>query len=362
MAERFDKNYYQRLGLGPEDAELIDAFRMILPELPPNPWSTADNADGDSAGTGSEIDDEADDAYATGATQDPSQREPDSMLIAGGLSNVVQLQATRRVLVMSDIHGNLAALEAVLARADELGVVDAWCLGDVLGYGPFPHECQRLVEERCSIILAGNHDLAVFNGRGLKWFNDGAAAGVRYSREQVFKEGTAAGARAGRWPSDVRLAGGEIVLAHGAPSPFDPVNDYAFAYVAPEDILTVCDKARLVLVGHHHVPMCAVQGGLDPEEPKSAKIAEAPLTVFESEDGQKITFDNSMRVVANPGSVGQPRDGDPRAHFAIVTLAGTGEPIAFEWHRVDYDIEATVSAMRKTRLPGWLADRLRRGE
>jgi diadenosine tetraphosphatase ApaH/serine/threonine PP2A family protein phosphatase len=243
-----------------------------------------------------------------------------------------------RVAVISDIHSNLRALEAVLADVDGgEGVDEVWCLGDVVGYGPRPNECCDLVRERASVSLCGNHDLAVLGSLDVAEFAGDAGRAARWTAQVL-------GAEQRAWLSELkplgRAAGAE--LFHG--SPRDPV----WEYVLSEQVALVslqATAAPLVLVGHSHVALAlalatgsrALEGGLAPNG------TVAPL--------------EGRRLLANPGSVGQPRDSDPRAAWLHVDF----EAGAATFRRVAYDIEQTQAEIRERGLPEGLASRLTHG-
>jgi putative phosphoesterase len=225
-----------------------------------------------------------------------------------------------RVAVISDIHGNLPALKAVLS---DLGVVDAlYCLGDMVGYGPEPNE---VVEEirRLSpdVVLMGNHDHAVITG-DTSDFTTHAALAVEWTRARL-KVGNGEYLSPLSASARFRVAGRTVGLYHG--SPRDPLNEYIFPG-QPDFILrslVQTAQAEIVLLGHTHVPF-------------------------------KAEINSSL--LANPGSVGQPRDGDPRASYAILDI----EPrrVDFEIRRIRYDVDLVASRIRRSGLPAFLADRL----
>jgi predicted phosphodiesterase len=237
-----------------------------------------------------------------------------------------------RVAVVSDIHGNLAALEATLAAVDEHTVDELWCLGDVVGYGPRPNECCAVVESRAAVSLVGNHDELALRGAAFEHeFNPDAAAAGRWthsvldSRARAFLEGLA---------PQAELDGAQ--LFHG--SPRDPVWDYVLSREGMVEALELT-AAPLVLVGHSHVPF-AYSSEDELEFGPGLAGAEADL--------------GDLRWVLNPGSVGQPRDGDPRSSYLVLDLA---ERRAY-FHRVAYDVERTQREIREQGLPEILAARL----
>jgi predicted phosphodiesterase len=241
-----------------------------------------------------------------------------------------------RVAVISDIHGNLHALEAVLQDVDERRVDATWCLGDLVGYGPRPNRCCALAAERAAICLAGNHDLAVRGDIDLEEFAGDAAAAAAWTREVLDDDSRSF--LAGLMPS-ARAEG--VELFHG--SPRDPVWEYVLSDEAAAAALELT-QASIVLVGHSHVALVirdegdSLSGGLAP-------------------DGSELELGDD-RWLLNPGSVGQPRDGDPRAAWLLLDL----DARSAQFHRVPYPIERTRAEIRERGLPELLGARLERGE
>jgi len=241
-----------------------------------------------------------------------------------------------RVAVISDIHGNLSALETVLAAVDADAPDELWCLGDLVGYGPRPNECCAAVEARAAVCLGGNHDLAVRGTLDLAEFSGDAAAAAAWTRGVL--EPAARAYLDSLEPEGEREG---IPLFHG--SARDPVWEYVLSDEAAAVTLELAG-APLVLVGHSHVALQVSQrdgvlaGGLAPA-------------------GSEIGLDEG-RTLLNPGSVGQPRDGDPRAAYLLLDL----EARRASFRRVDYDIERTQAEMRAAELPELLATRLAAGQ
>jgi diadenosine tetraphosphatase ApaH/serine/threonine PP2A family protein phosphatase len=240
-----------------------------------------------------------------------------------------------RVAVISDIHGNLHALEAALGAIDDLAVDELWCLGDTVGYGARPNECCALTQERADLCLAGNHDLAVIGKVDLDEFAGEAGAAARWTRDVLNDEARTFLSRLE--PQGTRPG---VELFHA--SPLDPVWHYVLSDDAALYSL-LATETPVVLVGHSHVALAieqvdsAVAGGLVPAG-----------TVINLTD---------RRFLLNPGSIGQPRDGDPRAAFLVLDLEGR----TAEFRRVDYPIERTQEEIRAAGLPAVLADRLSQG-
>ncbi len=241
-----------------------------------------------------------------------------------------------RVAILTDIHANLPALEAVLKAIDDANVQERWCLGDVVGYGAQPDECARLVSERCDLCLVGNHDLAVTGEIDTEVFSASAAAAVEWTRENSAAETLEF--LKGLRPED---QGREVGLYHA--SPRDPV----WEYVLSLDQALECMKEQehdVSLIGHSHIALYFSEGASRPEG------GQAPADhTLELSEG---------RWLINPGSVGQPRDGDPRAAWLELD---TDKKTA-TYRRVAYEIDSAAEAIRTAGLPGMLADRLYIGQ
>ena len=240
-----------------------------------------------------------------------------------------------RIAVISDVHSNLHALQAVLAAIDAESVDEVWCLGDVVGYGPRPNECCTLVRERASLCLAGNHDLGVIGTIDLDFFAGEAGAAARWTRAEL---GDAArGFLAGLEPSG-RADGVELYHA----SPRDPIWEYV---LGPEHALAALavTAAPLVLIGHSHFPLALSLHGMRALGGSAAAGHEADLS--------------EGRWLLNPGSVGQPRDGDPRAAWLLLDT----DARRASFRRVEYPVALTQAEMRAGGLPEMLAARLTHG-
>jgi diadenosine tetraphosphatase ApaH/serine/threonine PP2A family protein phosphatase len=240
-----------------------------------------------------------------------------------------------RVAVVSDIHSNLHALEAALAAIDAEAPDELWCLGDLVGYGPRPNECCAAVADRADVCLAGNHDLAVRGTIELEEFGGEAAVAARWTREVLEPE--AQELLDGLKPTG---AAHGVALYHG--SARDPIWEYVLSDASAAATLELADSP-LVLVGHSHVALQIVQAADELEG------AVAPAGTEVSVDG--------VRALLNPGSVGQPRDGDPRAAFLLLDL----EAQRASFRRVEYDVVRTQREIRDAGLPELLAARLELG-
>ena len=239
-----------------------------------------------------------------------------------------------RIAVLSDVHANLRAFEAVLAEIDAGRFDGIWCLGDIVGYGPKPNECAALLQERATICLAGNHDLVVLGKIPIDTFAGEAATAARWT-QTVLDEG----ARTFLGALEPKASAPGAELFHG--SPRDPVWDYVLSDESAANALALTE-APLVLVGHSHVALEISNGGVLRGEPAPA---ETRLAL------------GRLRRLLNPGSVGQPRDGDPRAAWLEIDFA-TGWAT---FRRTDYPVERTQAEMREVGLPEALALRLAYG-
>jgi predicted phosphodiesterase len=240
-----------------------------------------------------------------------------------------------RVAIISDVHANARALDAVLEEIDAERVDAMWCLGDTVGYGPRPNECCDTVKARADYCLVGNHDLVVLGRLSVSDFNDEAAAAATWTADVLTPESRTF--LEGLEPSG--QVGG-VDLYHA--SARDPVWEYVLTEEAASATLEL-SPAPLVLVGHSHVALALAQNG----DGVAGGMAPA---------GSRVELEG--RWLLNPGSVGQPRDGDPRAAWLLLDL----DEMFAEFRRVPYSIEQTQTEMRERGLPGALAARLARGE
>lgn len=241
-----------------------------------------------------------------------------------------------RTCVVSDIHANLHALEAVLEAIDGEGADELWCLGDLVGYGPRPNECTRIVRERADVCLVGNHDLGVLGRLDLDLFAADAAASARWTAAELADD-------ARRFLESLRPEGTRagVALFHAS------ARDAVWEYVMTEDVAAeslVSSPEALTLVGHSHLALefsltgPLVRGSLAPE-------------------GTELELDEPDRRLLNPGSVGQPRDGDPRAAYLVLDL----DARRATFRRVPYPVERTQAEIRERGLPESLAVRLEHG-
>jgi diadenosine tetraphosphatase ApaH/serine/threonine PP2A family protein phosphatase len=243
-----------------------------------------------------------------------------------------------RVAICSDIHGNRHGFEAVIAAAEADGADQLWCLGDLVGYGAEPDACVELAARHCSVCLAGNHDLAVVEVLSLDDFSRGAELAARWTREVIRPE-TREFLLSLRPQATVN---GALGLYHA--SPRDPIWEYVLSDLAAELCLDASEQ-RINFIGHSHVALSFTRPEGEPAHGTTRKA------------GEEVQL-HTGEWLLNPGSTGQPRDGDPRAAWLrLDTDTGTAS-----WQRAEYDIAGAQAAIRAARLPDSLADRLQYGQ
>lgn len=242
-----------------------------------------------------------------------------------------------KVAIVSDIHGNRHAFEAVLDEVAGEDVQELWCLGDLVGYGAEPDACVELARDNADVCLAGNHDLAVTGDIPLDEFSRGAGIAVRWTQEVMSSVNV-------NYLQSLSPRGneGDVGLYHA--SPRDPVWEYVLSALLAELCFDVQDH-RVCLVGHSHVALSFTRGAGEPATGE-ARRADATVELAECE------------WILNPGSVGQPRDGDPRAAWMTLDL----DAWIATYRRTTYDVAGAAAAIRAARLPDSLAERLEYGQ
>ncbi len=233
-----------------------------------------------------------------------------------------------RIGIIADIHSNLHALQAVEAELERKKVDEVWCLGDIIGYGAFPNECLKWVFNNCSKVILGNHELAILGFIPFENLNDYAAESLKWTREKINKvyvEKLLA--------TEIQTITDGIQLVHDTPeSPGSMVYilNESQAYKA-----LISQTGEICFFAHTHLPtIYTLKGG----SCISIKVTKANIT--------------KGRFLINPGSIGQPRDGNPKASF-IIYENGT-----IEFHRVEYNVKEAARAILKAGLPKFLAARL----
>lgn len=212
-----------------------------------------------------------------------------------------------------------------------------WCLGDTVGYGPAPNRCCALVAERADVCLVGNHDLVAIGSLDVTEFNDEAAAAALWTRAALDESSLAF--LSGLEPKAVA---GDVELYHA--SPRDPVWEYVLSTIQADACMDAME-ARVGAIGHSHVALCFQR----PED--------GPVKGAQTPAGTELDLSGGHWLV-NPGGVGQPRDGDPRAAWLLLDV----DSWSAEWRRVEYPIEEAAQAIERAGLPQALANRLYRGE
>jgi len=242
-----------------------------------------------------------------------------------------------RYAIIADIHANLAAFTAVLDDIKRRGgVEEMWCLGDVVGYGPDPQQCIELLRQHNHVCVAGNHDWAAIGKISTSDFNPEAAAACHWTAQQLS-------------PGDIEYLGSlplvtqkdDFTLAHG--SPREPIWEYLLSTSSAKENFAYF-QSQFCLVGHSHVPLV-----FEYNEAEACSLSEFPADT-------EVTLAKN-RLIINPGGVGQPRDGDPRASYAVYD----SETRTVNHYRIPYDIEATQVRMMEYRLPMRLVTRLSYG-
>jgi len=235
-----------------------------------------------------------------------------------------------RMAILSDVHANLTALDAVLADVGEVDAIRV--LGDIVGYGPEPDEVVERLRSVGATGVCGNHDLAALGGDLIEWFNPDARAAIEWTIGRISPTTR-------EWLSSLpeRLEDGQFTLVHG--SPRDPVWEYitdADVAAAQLDDMTT----PYCLFGHTHIPTAFRSSG-------------RTMAAVRTRPGDIVVLDD-RRALLNPGSVGQARDGIPSASWLLLDT----DALTATWHRTEYDIARTQAAMRAVGLPSRLVARL----
>jgi len=242
-----------------------------------------------------------------------------------------------KIAVISDIHANRQAFEATLEAVAASDADELWCLGDLVGYGAEPDACVELAREHAAVCLAGNHDLAVTGEIPLDEFSRGAGLAAQWTREVIEPDNLA-------FLQSLEPQADEDPIGLYHASPRDPVWEYVLSSLLAELCLDAQTR-RICLIGHSHVALSFV------------RLPEETATGEPRRDGTDLDLSGGEWLL-NPGSVGQPRDGDPRAAWLMLDL----DAMAARFHRVRYDIAGAAAAIRAARLPDSLAERLEYGQ
>jgi predicted phosphodiesterase len=242
-----------------------------------------------------------------------------------------------RVAIATDIHGNRHAFEAVIDAAERDGAEELWCLGDLVGYGGDPDASVALARRHCSVCLAGNHDLAVVDVLSLEEFSRGAALAATWTRDVIAPETR-------EFLLSLKPEGSAQGIGLFHASPRDPIWEYVLSGLTAELCFDVTDF-RVSLIGHSHVAL-----SFDRQEG-------TPASGTTRKEGSELDIGTGQWLI-NPGSTGQPRDGDPRAAWLMLDT----DRWTASYRRAEYDIAGAQAAIRDANLPDSLAERLERGQ
>jgi predicted phosphodiesterase len=242
-----------------------------------------------------------------------------------------------RVAIATDIHGNRHAFEAVIDAAERDGAEELWCLGDLVGYGGDPDASVALARRHCSVCLAGNHDLAVVDVLSLEEFSRGAALAANWTRDVISSETR-------EFLLSLKPEGSAQGVGLFHASPRDPIWEYVLSGLTAELCFDVTDF-RVSLIGHSHVAL-----SFDRQEG-------SPASGTTRKEGTELDLEKGQWLI-NPGSTGQPRDGDPRAAWLLLDT----DRWTASYRRAEYDIAGAQAAIRAANLPDSLAERLQHGQ
>ena len=245
------------------------------------------------------------------------------------------------IAIISDIHGNLTALKAVLDdiknNKDEIDQI--LCLGDLVGYNPEPEKTINLIKKSCDIVIGGNHDKSMVDEVDTRWFKYSIKKSIQWTKENLSKESLTY-LDSLNLREDITIGNYNLILAHGSPkrsSPFQYIfNEYDIKNIEP-----LIFNSNILFIGHTHVPSCYYNQGEGWKKNKSKNIEINP----------------SLHYVINVGSVGQPRDGNPKSSYVVFNPTNNH----LEFKRVEYNIEEVKQKFNETDLPREFADRLEQG-
>lgn len=260
-----------------------------------------------------------------------------------------------RLAIISDIHGNRVAFEEVLRDIDRRDIDAVLCLGDIVGYGPEPSECVQMVRSSCRLAIRGNHEDGVLAGELSKGWNPAARAGIAYARRVL----SAADKQfLTDLPASFSVAG-LLLAVHDSPIPSEHGMNYLRTVKDAADAFFWLGES-ICLVGHTHVPACfttTARGATRPHLEDISVVTPAPGVddgSLQTSAVESVILPRDGRAIINPGSVGQPRDRDPRASYAILDL----DRSVAEFQRVAYDVEEAMRRTIAAGLPGILGERL----
>ena len=235
------------------------------------------------------------------------------------------------IAIISDIHGNLEALNSVLEYIGQNNIESVYCLGDIVGYGPNPNESVELIKERCDKVVIGNHDHAALGLTSTEYFNDFAKISTHWTTNNLSEEN-----KSFLHELDFTYSSDKFLAVHATPSA-PSMWHYILSEVDAQHEFKFFDE-RICFIGHSHFPIVFND---------RAGFTRAP----------RVKLEPGEKFIVNVGSVGQPRDGNPKACFCVYDL----EEDVIEFVRLDYDMEKTREKIIRTGLPVFLADRLKKG-
>lgn len=252
-----------------------------------------------------------------------------------------------RIAIVSDIHGNAEAFEAVLAAIGTAAPDTTICLGDVVGYGPDPARCLDLAQEACDSWVVGNHDLAAIAPLvgTLRSFNDTAKESIYFTRSQLTRRALETMAN---WPRRTEIAG--VLFTHASFA--GPGHPYISSREKAHEAFSALDE-RIGVVGHTHIPSAFSI----PETTDDPDAGSWDIRCMRLEQSAPVTLAGAYRFILNPGSVGQPRDRNPDASWGILDT----DAKTFQVHREPYDVAAVERKIRQVGLPDMLGERLHAG-
>ena len=251
------------------------------------------------------------------------------------------MSRTKSIAIISDIHGNFTALNKVLKEIEMYGdeISDIMCLGDLVGYNPEPEKCVNKIRKVCSKVIAGNHDKAMVGELNTDWFRHSVKKSISWTQKHL-SDSSKSYLRSLNTREDIEIKGNKIILAHGSPDKDAPFT-YIFNKYDVQNIEPLIMNTNILFIGHTHVPFCLYNDG------------EGWKNITKS----NIDIDPDNNYVINVGSVGQPRDRDPRASFVIYHP----EENIINFKRIEYDIKEVQEKFTETDLPDEFSRRLAQG-
>ncbi|SRR6056297_682728 len=247
----------------------------------------------------------------------------------------------KTIAIISDIHGNYTALKNVLEKIEMYDdkINDIMCLGDLVGYNPEPEKCVNKIKEVCTKVIAGNHDKAIIDDLDIQWFRQTVKKSITWTKKQLSQESKSY-LKALNTREDIIINGRKIILAHGSPNKNSPFS-YIFNRYDIKGIEPLIMDANLLFIGHTHIPFCFCNKG------------EGWFQIEKDE----VEINPEYNYIVNVGSVGQPRDRDPRSSFVIFNSSKN----LLSFKRYEYNIKEVQDKLAETELPEEFSLRLTQG-